>query len=73
MPQRQRCASTSARVAVSSASNNAFGTEYNWPWYEGLLGNANYYDHGANQDGMVKIVSRNDSSTSGLPKTWPFR
>ena len=31
--------------------HNAFGTEYNWQWYEGLLGNANYYDHGANQDG----------------------
>jgi uncharacterized protein len=53
--------------------HNAFGTEYNWPWYEGLLGNANYYDHGANQDGMVNIVSRNDSSTQGLPKEWPFR
>ena len=53
--------------------HNAFGTEYNWPWYEGLLGNANYYDHGANQDGMDKIVSRNDASTNGLPKTWPFR
>ena len=53
--------------------HNAFGTEYNWPWYEGLLGNANYYDHGANQDGMVNIVARNDSSTNGLPKTWPFR
>ncbi len=37
--------------------HNAFGTEYNWPWYEGLLGNANYYDHGANQDGMVNIVA----------------
>jgi type 1 glutamine amidotransferase len=53
--------------------HNAFGTEYNWPWYEGLLGNANYYDHGANQDGMVKIVARNDASTNGLPKTWLFR
>ena len=38
--------------------HNAFGTEYNWPWYEGLLGNANYYDHGANQDGMVNIVAQ---------------
>ncbi len=37
--------------------HNAFGTEYNWQWYEGLLGNANYYDHGAFQDGMVKIVA----------------
>jgi uncharacterized protein len=53
--------------------HNAFGTEYNWPWYEGLLGNANYYDHGANQDGMVNIVARDDSSTNGLPREWPFR
>ena len=34
--------------------HNAFGTEYNWPYYEGLLGNANYYNHGANQDGTVE-------------------
>jgi type 1 glutamine amidotransferase len=51
--------------------HNAFGTEYNWPWYEGLLGNANYYDHGANQDGIVHIVGR-DSSTNGL-SSFPFR
>ena len=38
--------------------HNAFGTEYNWPYYEGLLGNANYYDHGANQDGTVKVVAQ---------------
>ena len=45
--------------------HNAFGTEYNWPWYEGLLGNANYYDHGANQDGRIDIVNA-DSSTAGV-------
>jgi type 1 glutamine amidotransferase len=45
--------------------HNAFGTEYNWPWYEGLLGNANYYDHGANQNGTVKVVAR-DASTDGV-------
>jgi type 1 glutamine amidotransferase len=45
--------------------HNAFGTEYNWPWYEGLLGNANYYDHGANQNGTVHIVAQ-DSSTAGV-------
>ncbi len=45
--------------------HNAFGTEYNWPWYEGLLGNANYYDHGANQNGTVNIVNP-DSSTNGV-------
>lgn len=52
--------------------HNAFGTEYNWPWYEGLLGNANYYDHGANQDGVSVVVSP-DSSTEGLPARWAFK
>lgn len=45
--------------------HNAFGTEYNWPWYEGLLGNANYYDHGAHQDGTINIVG-SDASTAGI-------
>lgn len=52
--------------------HNAFGTEYNWPWYEGLLGNANYYNHGAAQNGMVKIVGSADSATAGLPATFAF-
>src|SRR6266699_3708635 len=46
--------------------HNAFGTEYNWPYYEGLLGNANYYIHGPAQDGLVKLISP-DYITSGLP------
>jgi hypothetical protein len=45
--------------------HNAFGTEYNWSYYEGLLGNANYYNHGANQNGTFVVVA-NDSSTSGV-------
>lgn len=49
--------------------HNAFGTEYNWPYYEGLLGNANYYDHGANQTGVAHVVAA-DSSTAGLPATF---
>ena len=48
--------------------HNAFGTEYNWPWYEGLLGNANYYDHGNNQEGDVVIVAKSDSSTNRATK-----
>lgn len=52
--------------------HNAFGTEYNWPWYEGLIGGANYYDHGANQLATVKIVDKHDSSAAGLPDTWTF-
>jgi len=55
------------------AIHNAFGTEYNWPWYEGLLGNSNFYDHGPLQVGTVEIVSHNDSSTNGLPRSWGFK
>jgi type 1 glutamine amidotransferase len=54
------------------AIHNAFGTEYNWPWYEGLLGNANFYDHGPNQPGTVQTVDRRDVSTQGLPPRWTF-
>jgi uncharacterized protein len=52
--------------------HNAFGTEYNWPWYEGLLGGANFYDHGPLQSGTVRTVDRRDASTSGLPARWDF-
>lgn len=56
------------------AIHNAFGTEYNWPYYEGLLGNANYYDHGAAQKGIVKIVGSADPITAGVapPAGTPF-
>ena len=47
------------------AIHNAFGTEYNWPFYEGLLGNANYYDHGNNQEGIVQIEA-NDPITASI-------
>jgi uncharacterized protein len=53
--------------------HNAFGTEYNWPWYEGLLGDTNFYDHGEYQDGAITVVARSDPSTSSLPKSWRFR
>jgi type 1 glutamine amidotransferase len=52
--------------------HNAFGTEYNWPWYEGLLGGANFYDHGPNQPGTVQTLDRKDVSTRSLPKRWGF-
>ncbi len=53
--------------------HNAFGTEYDWRWYEGLLGNSNYYNHGANQNGDVVIVNNRDESTKNLPQRWAFR
>ena len=52
--------------------HNAFGTEYNWPWYEGLLGGANYYDHGHNQPGTVQVTDHKDVSTAELPNRWAF-
>lgn len=52
--------------------HNAFGTLYNWPYYEGLLGGANYYDHGPVRSGDVVMVDRQDASTKGLPQRWHF-
>ncbi|AXG82017.1 ThuA domain-containing protein [Streptomyces paludis] len=52
--------------------HNAFGTEYNWPWYEGLLGGANFYDHGPAQRGTVLVHNPRDSSTADLPARWDF-
>lgn len=52
--------------------HNAFGTMYNWPWYEGLLGGTNYYDHGPFRPADVVVVDRKDASTKGLPARWKF-
>jgi type 1 glutamine amidotransferase len=54
------------------AIHNAFGANYNWPYYEGLLGNANFYDHGPNRNGSVTTLAA-DPSTAGLPPTWDFQ
>ncbi|MBV9550190.1 MAG: ThuA domain-containing protein [Alphaproteobacteria bacterium] len=55
------------------AIHNAFGTLYNWPYYEGLLGNANYYNHGPERSGDVVLQDTRDASTQGLPRRWKFR
>ena len=52
--------------------HNAFGAEYHWPYYEGLLGGANFYNHGPNRDGTVETINNRDVSTSFMPKTWGF-
>ncbi|TFZ05385.1 ThuA domain-containing protein [Ramlibacter henchirensis] len=54
------------------AIHNAFGANYNWPYYEGLLGNANFFDHGPNRAGTVNTLAA-DPSTAGLPATWAFQ
>jgi len=55
------------------AIHNTLGTEYNWPYFQGLLGGANFYDHGPHRDGVVQTVDRRDASTRGLPAEWPTR
>jgi hypothetical protein len=52
--------------------HNAFGTLYNWPYYEGLLGGANFFDHGPERSGDVVVQDTGDTSTQGLPKRWSF-
>jgi type 1 glutamine amidotransferase len=52
--------------------HNAFGAEYNWPYYEGLLGNANFYNHSANRNGTVQIIG-SDPSTAGVPSQFAFQ
>ena len=55
------------------AIHNAFGTLYNWPYYEGLLGGANFYDHQPHRDGDVVVIDRADASTRSLPPRFAFR
>ena len=55
------------------AIHNAFGTLYNWPYYEGLLGGANYYDHGPFRTGDVVVVDHKDASTKDLPARFGFK
>ncbi len=55
------------------AIHNALGTEHNWPYYEGLLGNTNGYDTAGYQMGAVNIVGSADSATAGLPASWSMQ
>jgi hypothetical protein len=50
--------------------HNAFGSEYNWNWYLGLLGNAQLMDHGPEQTATVNLTTHNDSTDRALPSSW---
>ncbi|PZU09544.1 ThuA domain-containing protein [Sphingomonas sp.] len=54
------------------AIHNAFGTMYNWPYYEGLIGGTNFYDHGPAREGDVVVIDRKDESTRALPPRFHF-
>jgi cytochrome c len=47
----------------------ASDTEYDWPWYGGLVG-AYFESHPANQNATVKVSDPNHPSTAGLPQRW---
>ncbi len=55
------------------AIHNTLGTEYHWPYFLGLLGNAAFYDHGPHRDGVVRTTNRRDVSTRDLPRQWAFK
>jgi hypothetical protein len=55
------------------AIHNTLGAEYNWLYFQGLLGGAAFYDHGVHRDGIVQTIDRNDRSTRALPLEWGFR
>src|SRR5207249_4134479 len=52
-------------VGIHSAAD----TEYNWPWYGGLIG-AYFQSHPAIQKGAIKIEDRAHPSTALLPERW---
>jgi type 1 glutamine amidotransferase len=52
-------------VGVHAASD----TEYNWPWYGGLVG-AYFNGHPAQQTATVKVAGVSNPATEGLPNRW---
>ena len=52
--------------------HNTLGAEYNWPYFQGLLGGANFYDHGPHRTGSYGR-STADASTPALPREWASR
>ncbi|GAA1273339.1 hypothetical protein Psi02_05000 [Planotetraspora silvatica] len=58
-------ASGGGYVGVHAAAD----TEYDWPWYGGLVG-AWFNSHPATQQAVVRVEDRANVSTSHLPPTW---
>ncbi len=47
--------------------HNVFGTQFNWEWFRGLLGNTQLYDHAPFMEGTAVVSNSNDTSTQELP------
>lgn len=55
-------------VGIHAASD----TEYNWPWYGGLVGGY-FSSHPKVQDAEIKVLDQKHSSTAHLPRIWFHR
>lgn len=51
--------------------HNAFGTNFNWRWYEGLLG-TQLFDHGPRQTATVEVQAPGDVSMAAMPEGKSF-
>jgi cytochrome c len=49
--------------------HSAADTEYDWPWYGGLVG-AYFMDHPAIQQAVIDVADPRDPSTAALPPRW---
>ncbi|GII55263.1 hypothetical protein Pth03_36520 [Planotetraspora thailandica] len=58
-------ASGGGYVGVHAAAD----TEYDWPWYGGLVG-AWFASHPATQQATIRVEDRANASTAHLPQTW---
>jgi type 1 glutamine amidotransferase len=47
--------------------HNVFGTQFNWEWFRGLLGDTQLYDHAPFMEGMAVVSNSLDVSTRELP------
>jgi len=52
-------------VGVHAATD----TEYDWPWYNKLVG-AYFLGHPKQQDAVLTVIDNNFAATKNLPKTW---
>lgn len=55
------------------AIHNTLGAEYHWPYFQGLLGGANFYDHGPSRSGVVEKTSEEDASVVSLPERFELK
>lgn len=55
-------------VGIHAASD----TEYNWPWYGGLVGGY-FASHPKVQDAEIQVLNHDHPSTKHLPKVWFHR